>query len=523
MPSPISTHERNAIISDHFQGSSNEKIADRVHRGTGTVSREIGKFKKETKSKGLETAAEEYGVSQIVEELHELSVIVNKNNMAPIEAIVGAKIAANLKHMNIDLNKINQFIEQVHNRSIEKKYSPTNIIDDCITIQALERKYGNTFDEIKKQFDNMGSRLNELRKEIQEQNIKNEETKMRYINLFDKYETDQESLEQHKNMKNELTKYGLSSDDLEKVVKVLSAIKKEDYNIKPIIDRIEELENLEGQKYLLNEDIKILNNEVNQFEQDKQEITTKICTLKKRYETRTNQITRYHNLLKKDVTDEQIIFWENIITSTNLNSKRIEEELLSQQNLMLSKEEIRKKTRDLKQTEKELTVSINKLISNKKVIEKTIETIQQTGINKINEATESTSAQATNALSIMNQTIEEIQTQTQEALKKSEIINQKILGKTENSIKNTADNLEKISKQINAITDETVNAIDKISNLHPISDAYRFLDTGKGEPETVIPLAVNFLLKLKSWGKDRNKLNYSLEMDINHLMDKLEI
>ncbi len=455
--------------------------------------------------------------------LRDLAIELKKNKTSAIEAKKGTEIVSIFEQIGMNPDETYSFIENVYSRSKDQDYPIENIIEDCKSLNNLEKEYGESYKEIKTKYELMGSKIKHYNKEINILTNQVDQLKKIKTNLWEQHNIDKENLEHYKKMKDTLSETELDMNNFDKVAAVISAIKEENYDIVPIINKLKEIENLEDKKYLLNEDIKTLNNETNKLEQNKQEITTKISTLEKSYETRINQITRYHNLLKKGATDEQIIFWEKIITSTNLNPKRIEEELLSQQNLILSKEEIQKIIRDLKQTEKELTASINILISNKKVIEESIETIQQTGIDKINETTESTSQQAATTLNIMNKTIEEIQNQTQEALKKSEIINQKILGKTETSVKNTADNLEKISKQINAITDETVNAIDKIGNLHPISDAYRFLDTGKGEPETVIPLAVNFLVKFKSWGKDRNKLSSSLEIDINHLMNKLEI
>jgi len=59
----------------------------KVHKGSGTVSREIEKFKNEINSRGLLQATEEYGVNQIVEELHGLSIILKENKITDLESI----------------------------------------------------------------------------------------------------------------------------------------------------------------------------------------------------------------------------------------------------------------------------------------------------------------------------------------------------------------------------------------------------------------------------------------------------
>jgi len=88
VPLPISAHVKMAIIDCYFhEYSSRDRIARKVHKGSGTVSREIEKFKNEINSRGLLQATEEYGVNQIVEELHGLSIELKENKITDLESI----------------------------------------------------------------------------------------------------------------------------------------------------------------------------------------------------------------------------------------------------------------------------------------------------------------------------------------------------------------------------------------------------------------------------------------------------
>lgn len=621
MPASISTQEKRAIISAYFQVPNRDDVAKRVHRGGGTVTREVNEFKKEAKSKGWKSAAEEYGVSQIIEELHELSVIVNKNNIAPVEAIDGAKIAAALKPMNIDLSNLNQFINQVYTRSKEKEYQASDIVDDCEKIQNLEYDYELSYEEIVEKFEEMGSKISSQREEIIKLNKNIVEAKKRNVNLYDKYVTDKESLENYKNTNDALTKLGLSLKDMEKIETILLALKKEKLNPTKIIKKINEIKDLEESKTffefivkklkeeykelenknevtkkeiyrkqnILDEATKLeetgltindiqkirntvirvssnhglttqqaitklqtditknydkilglepkltslqnqkekleteIKNQENELKEKRIETETKIQELEDENEAVKEQIDAYINLRRKGVTDEVLLRWEKIIKESKLNPNIIQSNLITQRNLKNLENEFNKKIVDKEQTVKELNSNITSLTSKKGEIITSIETVQQEGIKKIQGTTDKTIEQSRDQIILMYNKITKILSDSITALEKSETTNLSILNDTENNVKETKDNLQTISNQINFITDEAIAAGEKIGNLHPISEAYKFIDTGKGEPNIVIPLTVKFLLHLKTWFQNREKLDYTKESSIDNLIKELQI
>ncbi len=97
MPRLITDNEKTLIIINHLKGISRDEISNRLNRGGATISRVVDEFEKEVGSKGLERAAEEFRVSQIVNELRDLSVNLKKENIVVSEAKEGVKISSKLK------------------------------------------------------------------------------------------------------------------------------------------------------------------------------------------------------------------------------------------------------------------------------------------------------------------------------------------------------------------------------------------------------------------------------------------
>ena len=102
-------------------------------------------------------------MSQLVDELHELSVELRDNNLTAVEAKKSVAVASKLKLLQLEPDEIEQFITNVHSRSTAKGYSPSDIVDQCAAIQNIETTYNGTFEAIKKTYETMGSKIDSLR------------------------------------------------------------------------------------------------------------------------------------------------------------------------------------------------------------------------------------------------------------------------------------------------------------------------------------------------------------------------
>lgn len=609
-----------AIMTGHFNGLNRDRIAKKVRKGPSTVSREIEKFKNEVNSRGLQRAAEAYGVSQIVNELHTLSVELAENKVTVAEATEGAAVASKLKTLQVDHGEIPLFITNVYNRSTEKGYSPSDIVADCATLRNLESTYNGTFEEIKKKYEEMGSKINGLREEARRLETENVQAEKNNAELWEQYNIDKTGLKQFKDTKDALTRLGLNIEDMDKTKTVLTEIRKLKFNPRQIIKKIVDIKDLEKRKSVLDEEVKhagevlgdlkheigeadtqikakrrildeakkleetrltitdiqavrntvisvaanngltpkqalkklqedIIENydkilglepevksltcrkekletEIKELKEEvnktKLDTAAQVAALKEEYKTVEEKIDAYLQLRRKGVTDKDLIRWASIITATKLNPTIIDEELKTQKNLKQLEDDANKRINLLESRETELKATVNRLVSKRNKIEKSIEAVQQAGINRIKEAADSTSKQATATLNTMTKTATEISRQTQGILEDSKQKMRETIDKAEKSAETTEKKLEHISEQINTITDDAIKAGEKIGSLHPIAEAYQFLDTGIGEPQVVVPLAINVLSNLKTWLEKHNHPGILLDSKIDEVIGGLK-
>ncbi len=281
-----------------------------------------------------------------------------------------------------------------------------------------------------------------------------------------------------------------------------------------------ELKSLTRRKERLEKEIK---EQKEDLEDEKQKTAARVNALKEDYNKVKEQIDAYLELRRKGITDKELKRWASIITISKLNPTVIEEELKSQRNLKRLEDETNERITGLEHKEKELKAGVDELISKRNKIEKSIEAVQQAGINRIQSVTDSTSKQAEHTLNIMTQTITEISNQTKNILESSKQTTQQIIDNTEKSTKETKKNLNRISNQVISIIDEAIKAGERVGSLRPIADAYQFLDRGIGEPNVVLPLSRRFLTNLKIWLKKMNKRDTLIDSKIDDIIDHLEI
>jgi len=241
----------------YFHGySSRDRIARKVHKGSGTVSREIEKFENEVNSRGLLQAAEVYGVSQIVSELHELSIELKKNNLTATEAKQGVAVAAKLKLLQVEPDEIEPFIANVYSRSTAKGYSPSDIVDHCESLKNLEDTYHGTFEEIKNRFEGMGSKIDSLSEDVKRLNLEKNQAEKSSAELWEQYDIDKKGLEKFNETKHALKQLGLNIDELDKAKTTLLEIRKQKHNSRHIIKKITEIKDLDSRKEVLDEEVK---------------------------------------------------------------------------------------------------------------------------------------------------------------------------------------------------------------------------------------------------------------------------
>lgn len=139
-------------------------MAKIIREAPVTVSREIDKFEQRVEEVKLQKAAEEYQVSELVEELHSIAVLKTRDRLTNEDLASGCRIAAIFKKNNIDLTEAEGFAREVFNRSRAKNYPVDEIIVQCSELNKLEESYG-PFDELKVEWNDIGKNIGSRREE----------------------------------------------------------------------------------------------------------------------------------------------------------------------------------------------------------------------------------------------------------------------------------------------------------------------------------------------------------------------
>ena len=128
----LETSIRNQVIRLHFQGYGRNEIGRkirRIHRSfsPASVTNIISEFEQIVNSEGLESAAERYGVSELVLELHEISMTLRENKLEISECIEGARTEKKLKDLGVNVENFGQFVK-FYEKTQPENYDPATII-----------------------------------------------------------------------------------------------------------------------------------------------------------------------------------------------------------------------------------------------------------------------------------------------------------------------------------------------------------------------------------------------------------
>ena len=205
----LSQSRQKKIIRAHLQeGLHRNEIARTKKEGGSTVSREIERFENEVEKNGIEQASENYGVSQIVQELHEIAVLKKEKKLTNEDLSDGAGVASTLKRLKVEPTIVEQFVKEVLFRVKEKDYSASRIVDDCAEIGRLESKYEIPFEQLKRKYDTMGSQIDRRREEASELRKEIEDKRKEYANLVDEYDVTKKELDEFTETKKVLLERG---------------------------------------------------------------------------------------------------------------------------------------------------------------------------------------------------------------------------------------------------------------------------------------------------------------------------
>ena len=392
----LSKPVKKAIVKNRLQGLSDGENAKNASSSlsdskltTDEVDSVVKEFDSEVAKKGLDATSKEYGISGIVNELSEIARVKRESGVEYSSIIEGTRIAGALKKFGAGLPEFEQFLDSVYARSLEKGYTPNEIISQSSKLQALEKKHGMKFDELRTNFDELGKSLAAKKKEKSDLESEIAQISKKKTDMLARFSLDEQKVQDYASTKEQLAGFGFDVANFGNLKTALLALKKEGFEPREIVEKLNSIGDLQEEKTRIQREVKSTKDELSarKAELDASEKTAaeKIRKLEARYAKEKDEVEAYSELRALGIDGKRILSWNQIISSANLDYGVIEGELRNQTNLKNLEDKMSAKIKDLVSEELKLTRSIAELKGEKDNIESSIQTIKDSALTGIEE------------------------------------------------------------------------------------------------------------------------------------------
>ena len=229
MPAAIDTQVKKQVINQWLSGDSRDRIAADNDIGAGTVSNIINEWKK-----GL--ADSEY------ETIRELAVFSKKQGLNLGEHASSVRLRNYIEKLGANQDQIESFIANLANSP-----EPEKLIDVANQVAHLSRSESIPLEDLEGHVK---------QKEEEKQRLEEEIKQTRAI--LESTNVEMETINEYKQLKAELSKYHLSSDDPERLLTVLDNLKDYRYDPKKIVAEFSNIKSLKQREKALKDNCAML-------------------------------------------------------------------------------------------------------------------------------------------------------------------------------------------------------------------------------------------------------------------------
>jgi predicted HTH domain antitoxin len=141
-------------------------------------------------------------------------------------------------------------------------FTPARLAKFCYQIDSLEKKYGMSFDDLKIQLEEMGKVLIAKSAELKKLDGEIIVATKRKNDLFQQHYVNEKQVKDYAEARDELQSIDFEIDSLPHVKNALLAMKKEDYEPSSILEKLNQIGDLETRKSALQNDLNALNGEI---------------------------------------------------------------------------------------------------------------------------------------------------------------------------------------------------------------------------------------------------------------------
>ena len=229
MPAAIDAKVKKQVINQWLSGDSRDRIAADNDIGAGTVSNIINEWKK-----GL--ADSEY------ETIRELAVFSKKQGLNLGEHASSVRLRNYIEKLGANQDQIESFIANLANSP-----EPEKLIDVANQVAHLSRSESIPLEDLENHVK---------QKEEEKQRLEEEIKQTRAI--LESTNVEMETINEYKQLKAELSKYHLSSDDPERLLTVLDNLKDYRYDPKKIVAEFSNIKSLKQREKALKDNCAML-------------------------------------------------------------------------------------------------------------------------------------------------------------------------------------------------------------------------------------------------------------------------
>lgn len=268
MPSKISQSVKNVIIRNYILGlGTNENLSQskRARRslGKGSVVTAIEEFVEFSKKNGLDIVEEDYGVTNELAQLREISETMHEAKLRLEEMVDGALTRKKLRELGVEMEDFDEFVTDLYNRSRKKHLSVPALINQCQRLEALEEEEKATPEQLFRRLEHLGGEVNKSKEKLKSIENSVGEAQKHLADIKSETTTTEKELKDFVQTRGELNRNGLDISDLTGVLNLLKHLKKSKKNPRTVLRRLNQIEDLGAQTTELRKEINHLQNDEN--------------------------------------------------------------------------------------------------------------------------------------------------------------------------------------------------------------------------------------------------------------------
>ena len=238
MPAAIDTQVKKQVINQWLSGDSRDRIAADNGIGAGTVSNIINEWKK-----GVEDS--DY------DSVRELAVYSKKEGFGLSDIASSIRLNNYIQKLGANQDQIESFIANLANSP-----EPEKLIDVANQVAHLSRSESIPLEELE----------DHVKQKEEEKQRLEEEIKQRRA-ILESTNVDVQTINEYKQLKAELSKHHLSSEEPERLVTVLNNMKHCRYDPKKIVAEFARLNSLRRSERILKNNCKMFENRMSEYRQ----------------------------------------------------------------------------------------------------------------------------------------------------------------------------------------------------------------------------------------------------------------